>query len=79
MPPSPQEVLSVALELPPVERGRLAVLLLDSLDSGSDPDHEQAWANEVAHRLAELDSGHLSLIPWAEVQRRMRAEDSDRG
>lgn len=76
MPPSPQELLSVALELPPVERGKLAALLIDSLDKSADPDHDEAWTNEIAHRLAELDSGRVPVIPWAEVQRRMRASDN---
>lgn len=76
MPPSPQELLSVALELPPVERGKLAALLIDSLDRSADPDHEEVWANEISHRLTELDSGRVPLVPWDEVQRRMRASDN---
>ena len=76
MSPSPQELLTVALELPPVERGTLAALLIDSLDRSADPDHEEAWSDEIAHRLTELDFGRVPLIPWAEVQRQMRASDN---
>jgi len=54
MPPSAQELLSVALELPPVERGKLAAMLIDSLDRSADPDHEEAWGHEIAHRLTDL-------------------------
>jgi putative addiction module component (TIGR02574 family) len=38
-----------------------------------DEDAEAAWASEVNRRLAELDSGAVNTIPWAEVRRRLAA------
>ena len=32
---------------------------------------EAAWAAEVNRRVAELDSGAVKTIPWAEVRRRL--------
>jgi putative addiction module component (TIGR02574 family) len=47
--------------------------LLDSLDTDVDEDAEAAWASEVNRRVAELDSGAIKTIPWAEVRRRLAA------
>jgi putative addiction module component (TIGR02574 family) len=47
--------------------------LLDSLDTNVDEDAEAAWATEVNRRVAELDSGAVKTIPWAEVRRRLAA------
>ena len=67
-----KELLDGALQLGATERAELAGLLIDSLDEdGCDDDVQQAWSNEIAHRLAELDSGSVKTIPWAEVRRRM--------
>jgi len=46
---------------------------LESLDTEVDDDAEAAWAVEVNRRLAELDSGEVKTIPWAEVRRRLAA------
>jgi hypothetical protein len=32
-----------------------------------DEDAEVAWATEIDRRVAELDSGAVKTIPWAEV------------
>jgi putative addiction module component (TIGR02574 family) len=47
--------------------------LLDSLDTNVDEDAEATWATEVNRRVAELDSGAVKIIPWAEVRRRLAA------
>jgi len=58
----------------PIEaRAALAGSLLESLDVEVDQDAEAAWAIEVNRRLAELDSGAVKMIPWAEVRRRLAA------
>jgi len=38
-----------------------------------DKDAEAAWATEVNRRVAELDSGAVKTIPWAEARRRLAA------
>ena len=50
-----------ALKLPPEERVLLADHLLASL--GARQEVEQAWAEEVDRRLAEIEAGQLELIP----------------
>lgn len=67
------EILKDALALPTEARAALAGSLLDSLDTEVDDDAEAAWAVEVNRRIAELDSGEVKTIPWAEVRRRLAA------
>lgn len=70
-----KKLLDEALRLSPAEREALAGQLYDSLDI-DDPDAEAAWAKEIERRLAEVDSGQVKPIPWAEAQR-MIFEDPD--
>ena len=67
------EILKDALALPIEAHAALAGSLLDSLDTDVDEDAEAAWATEVHRRVAELDSGAVTTIPWAEVRRRLAA------
>jgi putative addiction module component (TIGR02574 family) len=67
------EILKDALALPAEARADLAGLLLESLDTEVDEDAEAAWATEVNRRVAELDSGGVETVPWAEVRRRLAA------
>ena len=57
--------------LPTEARAALAGSLLDSLDTDVDEDAAAAWATEVNRRVAELDSGAVQTVPWAEVRRRL--------
>ena len=50
-------------------RAALAEALLASLDSHVD--NESACAAEINRRVAELDAGTVSTIPWAEVRNRL--------
>jgi putative addiction module component (TIGR02574 family) len=50
-----------ALKLPSEERALLADHLLASL--GAAGEAEQAWVAEVEHRLAEVEAGHIELVP----------------
>jgi len=47
----------------------LAGSLLESLDETVDEDAEAAWAEEIARRVRELDSGKAKTIPWSEARR----------
>ena len=67
------EILKEALALPTEARAALAGSLLDSLDTEVDEDAEAAWAAEISRRVAELDSGAVKTVPWAEVRRRLAA------
>ena len=65
------QLRSAALSLPDSDRATLAAELIDSLDPGFDVDHEAAWSEEIARRIAALDSGQAMTIPWDEVRARM--------
>ncbi|MBT9333040.1 addiction module protein [Paracidobacterium acidisoli] len=67
------ELLKKALELPSEARAALADSLLDSLDDTVDESAEEAWEKEIASRRAELDSGRVKPVAWAEARRQMSA------
>lgn len=60
-----------ALALTPGERAVLAQRLLASLDK--DAEIEEAWAEEVERRIAEVESGAVRVIPIAEALASVRA------
>jgi putative addiction module component (TIGR02574 family) len=76
---SPQELLTEALEMPSADRGRLAALLIESLDSEKDDDAEQQWSEELQRRLQDIDEGRVQLISWSEVRRRLQENDDAAG
>lgn len=65
------KLLEDALSLPESDRADLAAQLIDSLDPGSDPDAEAAWAEEIKRRIDEIDSGTVKPIPWDEARPKM--------
>jgi putative addiction module component (TIGR02574 family) len=58
-----------AMQLPDSERSELAAWLIESLDPEFDRDVEGAWDVEIKRRIAELDSGAVTAIPWPEARR----------
>ena len=60
-----------ALKLTPGERAALAQRLLASLEE--DTEIEDAWAQEVERRIAEVESGAVQVIPIEEALARVRA------
>jgi len=54
-----------ALKLAPGERAALVQRLLASLEE--DTEMEEAWAQEVERRIAEVESGAVQLIPIEEA------------
>jgi len=67
------ELLQKALALPPEARAALAGSLLESLDDTVDPSAEEAWSQEIARRIEELDSGKVKPMPWADARRQISA------
>ncbi|HTR64643.1 MAG TPA: addiction module protein [Terriglobales bacterium] len=67
------ELLKKALALPPEARAALAGSLLESLDDTVDPSAEEAWSQEIARRIEELDSGKVKPMPWADARRQISA------
>ena len=66
------ELLKHALTLSDKERAELASSLIDSLDVTVDADAEQAWQEEIARRLNEVESRQVKTVPWDEVRRKGR-------
>ena len=65
------DLLREALKLPPEARAALAGSLIESLDAKLDAGVTAAWDAEIARRLGEMREGQASLVPWAEVRRRL--------
>ena len=65
-----KEIEEQALQLPLKERSELADRLIVSLDGESEDSPEaiaQAWDEEIARRVAEVDAGRAKLVPYEEV------------
>lgn len=71
------ELFRKALALSEQERADLASTLIDSLDTTVDENVEAAWQEEIASRIANLDSGKAKTIPWEEVRRRISSKLTD--
>jgi len=70
--PSQLEIVETeALKLSVEERARLADRLLASLSE--DAEIDEAWAQDVERRIAEIESGRAQLVPAAEAIARARA------
>ena len=69
-----------ALELTREERARLARDLLVSLDEPHDEPEEveAAWLAEIERRIAEVDAGTATSVPWPEARERILARLRDR-
>lgn len=66
-------LLTEALDLPAEERASLAGCLLDSLEPTVDEGCEEEWLREIGSRIRQVDSGKVTLIPWANVRARLLA------
>ena len=67
------ELLQKALALPESERAEMAGTLIDSLDPTIDENLEQAWQQEIARRMTELESGKVKAISWDTVRKDAQA------
>lgn len=65
-----KEIENQALQLSPQERGKLIHRLIVSLEGPAEATPEaiaQAWDEEIARRVAEIDAGTAVLIPHEQV------------
>lgn len=72
-----EELESQALQLSPPERGMLIHRLIVSLDGEPTESPEaiaQAWDEEIARRVADMEAGRTQWIPADEVMSRLRAK-----
>jgi putative addiction module component (TIGR02574 family) len=66
-----KQLLKKALSLSEEERAEIAGVLIESLKPAPDADVEAAWRREVARRVAELDAGTATTVPWEQVRDRL--------
>lgn len=64
-----EKLLEEALQLPEDARADLAAALLESLEGPPEEGVEEAWSQEIARRLREVESGAVRPIPWEEARR----------
>jgi putative addiction module component (TIGR02574 family) len=72
MSPEVSDLLRRALALPVDERAALANTLLDSLGA-TDHSIQEAWDEEVARRMEDLEAGKSVTVPWEELHRELVA------
>jgi putative addiction module component (TIGR02574 family) len=65
------ELLKKALSLPVEERADLAGSLIESLDNAEDDSVAAAWDQEIARRMAEIDSRKVKPVSLEEARRRL--------
>lgn len=69
------ELQNQVLSLPPADRGRLAVAVLDSLDDEPvDEGVAEAWATEALARSAAYTRGELKAVDWREALQEIEAD-----
>jgi putative addiction module component (TIGR02574 family) len=70
------ELEQKAAQLSPVERGQLALRLIQSLEPTDDGDVEEVWRLEAERRLAQIEKGEARVVPGDDVfenaRRRLR-------
>jgi putative addiction module component (TIGR02574 family) len=74
---SKQSVIAEVLRLSEAERLEVAEAVYESLEGPADAGAEQAWAQELARRMADIDSGRVKLIPWSEARPQIAGDDAD--
>lgn len=67
-----EQVLNAALELSDADRIELIEALIDSVESPDRAPFDESWREVIGRRSAELASGSVVAVPWAEVKRRAR-------
>jgi putative addiction module component (TIGR02574 family) len=65
------DLLKKALSLPVSERADLAGSLIESLDNTQDESVQAAWDEEVARRMADIDSGGVKPVLLEDARRRL--------
>ena len=72
MPLTAEQVLDAALELADADRLELIEALIDSVQAPGHPPFDESWLEVIRRRSAELASGSIATVPWAEVKRQAR-------
>jgi len=68
------QILEEAVKLPPKERAALVHSLLESLDTVVDENAGSDWRAEIERRVAEIDDGSVTTVPWEGTRARLRSK-----
>lgn len=60
-------VLEYALQLPVMDRSKIATRLIESVDESDEIEISPAWQQEFDHRVESIRNGTAKLIPHEEV------------
>jgi putative addiction module component (TIGR02574 family) len=63
-----RSVLLAAQQLPERDRLRLIDALWETVPPESDAPFSDEWAREIERRVAELDAGTATTIPWTQIR-----------
>jgi putative addiction module component (TIGR02574 family) len=66
-----KKLLNDALTLSESDRALLAASIINSIDSGDDLEVEAAWETEILKRLADIDSGAVTLLSWSDARKKI--------
>ncbi len=67
-----EHLLTTVLELPDEDRLEFTEALIASLRPADQPPFDPSWREEIRRRSAELRSGRVTPIPWAQVKQEAR-------
>lgn len=67
-----ESLLNAALALADDDRVELVEALIASLQPADRPPFDESWRAVIQRRSAELRSGQVVAVPWAEVKRQAR-------
>lgn len=70
---NPSTLEQTVLGLPKTERAHLLHLLLDSLDTPSENEVQEAWLVEASRRAAEIDLGKVTLVSGEQLEKEVQA------
>ena len=78
MPAAIDSISSQVFVLPAEQRMRLALALMESVETGTPASSHEAWFHEITRRIDAFDSGQANSVPASDVFRRLREIAPDR-
>jgi putative addiction module component (TIGR02574 family) len=70
--PTTEQILNNALALPDEDRLQIVEALIVSLQPADQRPFDESWRDIIRRRSAELRSGKVTPVPWADVKRQAR-------
>jgi putative addiction module component (TIGR02574 family) len=67
-----EQLLDAVLALPDSDRVEFVEALIASFQPDDRPPFDESWREVIWQRTAELRSGRVKAVPWADVRRQAR-------